>query len=89
MLKGLWVPFSLNPVFAYRTLLFLQAAPESQHGNADINVPFYPYNNRYLAVHEYSGFERGDAKRLQTIRDFIKYHGDWSRSDLERLHAIW
>ena len=89
VLTWLWVPLSVNPVFAYQILLFLQTAPESQHGNADINVPFYPDNNPYFAVHEYSGFELGDAGRLQTIRSFITDRsGRWC-SDLERLHAIW
>jgi hypothetical protein len=84
--------FSLNPVFAYRTLLFLQAAPENQHGNADINVPFYPDNNRYLAVHEY---ELGDTESLQTVWDFITSHTRSGTSILQMaapkrlLHAIW
>ena len=84
VLTWLWVPFSLKQVSLIEP--FLQAAPD---GNADINVPYYPDNNRYLAVHEYSGFELGDAERLHTIRDFITYHGHWRRSGLERLHAIW
>ncbi|KAI9456389.1 hypothetical protein BJY52DRAFT_1276672 [Lactarius psammicola] len=66
----------------------MAAAPGSQR-NVDINVGFSPSNNRYLVVHEYSGFGSGDAQSLQTIRDFILYHTDASRSVSERLHAIW
>ena len=87
MLIWLCVSFHLNPVFAYRTLLFFKAAPGSQHGNADINNSFKPDNNRYLAVHEYSGFESGDAETA--IRDFISSRTDAKCSDLKRLHAIW
>ncbi|KAH9018730.1 hypothetical protein EDB85DRAFT_2154290 [Lactarius pseudohatsudake] len=67
----------------------MAAAPGSQNGNADINVGFSPANNRSLVVHEYSGFESGDAQSLQTIRDFISYRTDADRSASERLHAIW
>ncbi|KAH9018535.1 hypothetical protein EDB85DRAFT_2294485 [Lactarius pseudohatsudake] len=67
----------------------MTAATGSQHGNADINVGFSPGDNRYLIVHEYSGFESGDAQSLQTIRDFISYRTDADRSASERLHAIW
>ncbi|KAH8979846.1 hypothetical protein EDB92DRAFT_1902620 [Lactarius akahatsu] len=67
----------------------MAAAPGSQHDNADINVGCSPANNRYLVVHEYSGFESGDAQSLQTTRDFIAYRTDADRSASERLHAIW
>jgi hypothetical protein len=81
MLLWLWVPFHLNPVFAYRTLLFFKAA------NTDINDSFKPDNNRYLAVHEYSGLESGDAETA--IRDFISSRTDANCSASKRLHAIW
>jgi hypothetical protein len=68
---------------------YLKKASPSQHGNADINYEFRPDNNRYLAVHEYSGLESGDAQSLQTIQDFISSRTDANRSVLERLHAIW
>ncbi|KAH9041168.1 hypothetical protein EDB84DRAFT_1474613 [Lactarius hengduanensis] len=67
----------------------MTAATGSQHGNADINVGFSPGDNRYLIVHEHSGFESGDAQSLQTIRDFISYRTEADRSASERLHAIW
>ncbi|KAH9018529.1 hypothetical protein EDB85DRAFT_2294479 [Lactarius pseudohatsudake] len=67
----------------------MTAATGSQHGNADINVGFSPGDNRYLIVHEHSGFESGDAQSLQTIRNFISYRTDADRSASERLHAIW
>ena len=81
--------FLFDSGFPYRSLLFLKAAPGSQDGNADINVGFHPDNNRYLEVHEYSGFESEDAESLKTIRDFISYRTDSNRSVSERLHAIW
>ena len=67
----------------------MKAVPGSQPGNADINVGFDPRNNRYLVVHEYSGFEAGDAQGLQTIGDFISYRTDARCPVSERLHAIW
>ncbi|KAN0136292.1 hypothetical protein V8E53_005897 [Lactarius tabidus] len=65
------------------------AASPSQHGNADINASIAPDGNRYLVVHEYSGFESGDAQSLQTIQQFISTHTDASRPVSRRLHAIW
>ncbi|KAN0136280.1 hypothetical protein V8E53_005885 [Lactarius tabidus] len=65
------------------------AASLSQHGNADINASISPDGNRYLVVHEYSGFESGDAQSLQTIQQFISTHTDASRPVSKRLHAIW
>ncbi|KAH9003566.1 hypothetical protein EDB86DRAFT_3100095 [Lactarius hatsudake] len=67
----------------------MAAAPGSQHGKAGINVDFRPSDNGYLAVHEHSGFESGDSQSMETIWDFISYRTDVSRSDSERLHAIW
>ncbi|KAH9003545.1 hypothetical protein EDB86DRAFT_2893126 [Lactarius hatsudake] len=66
----------------------MAAAPGSQHGNTDINVGFSPANNRYLVVHEYSGFESGDAQSLQTIRDFISYRTDADRYAFPFIDAI-
>ncbi|KAH9054844.1 hypothetical protein EDB87DRAFT_1417347 [Lactarius vividus] len=77
-------PFSLIEYFYFK-----KVAPGSQHGNADINVGFSPGNNRYLVVHECSGFESGDDQSLQTIRNFISYRTDADRSASERLHVIW
>jgi len=58
-------------------------------GRPDINFEYRPDDNRYLIVHECSGFEQGDAQGLQAIRDFISTRTDQSRSALERLHAVW
>jgi hypothetical protein len=55
----------------------------------DINYEIHPEENRYLIVHEYSGFEPGDIHGLQAIRDFISYRTDPSRSSAERLHTVW
>ncbi|KAF8267147.1 hypothetical protein EI94DRAFT_1731317 [Lactarius quietus] len=67
----------------------MAAAPRNQHGDADINVGFNLDSNRYLVVHEYPGFESGDAQSLPTIRAFISSHTDVNCSVSERLHAIW
>ncbi|KAI9456396.1 hypothetical protein BJY52DRAFT_1381678 [Lactarius psammicola] len=66
-------------------------APERTLGKADIDIEFRPEDNRYLIVHECSGFEpqAGDSQNLQIIRDFISHRTDASRSPSERLHAIW
>ncbi|KAF8267124.1 hypothetical protein EI94DRAFT_1701224 [Lactarius quietus] len=61
----------------------------SQHDDANINLAFCPYNNNYLVVHEYLGFESGDAQSLQNIREFISYYTDANRSVPARLHAVW
>ncbi|KAI0285599.1 hypothetical protein BC826DRAFT_1179001 [Russula brevipes] len=66
-----------------------KAAPAKVPGKADINVEFHPEDNRYLIVHESSGLEPGDAQGLETIRNFISYRTDPSRSAPERLHAVW
>jgi hypothetical protein len=79
--------FYLNPVSLIEPFFF-KASP-SQHGNADINASISPDGNRYLVVHEYSGFESGDAQSLQTIQQFISTHTDASRPVSKRLHAIW
>ena len=64
-----------------------QAAPE----NADINVEFRPADNRYLIVHESSGFDSQarDSQDPQTILDFISRRTNASCLPPERLHAIW
>ena len=61
------------------------------HGNVDINVAFHPENNRYLVVHEFSGFETQaeDLQNLRSIRDFISYRTDPNCSPFEKLHAVW
>ncbi|KAH8985737.1 hypothetical protein EDB86DRAFT_3083324 [Lactarius hatsudake] len=71
--------------------VFKAAEPKDSCGSADINVEFHPEDNRYLIVHECSGLESqaGDSQNLQTIRDFISYRTDESRSPSERLHAVW
>ncbi|KAI0285605.1 hypothetical protein BC826DRAFT_115306 [Russula brevipes] len=58
-------------------------------GKPDVNVEYRPDDNRYLIVHECSGFEQGDAQGLQAIREFISTRTDQSRLALERLHAVW
>ncbi|KAI0285715.1 hypothetical protein BC826DRAFT_1050359 [Russula brevipes] len=65
----------------------MSAAPARVAGKADINLEFHPEDNRHLIVHETSGLD--DAQGLQTIRDFISYHTDPSRSAPARLHAVW
>ncbi|KAH9061769.1 hypothetical protein EDB83DRAFT_877169 [Lactarius deliciosus] len=63
------------------------AEPKDTRGKTDINVEFQPEDNRYLIVHECSVSESqpGDSQNLQTIRDFISYRTDASRSPLERI----
>ena len=84
-----YVPFYFNPVSLIELFLLSKVSPGSQHGNTDINASFAPDSNRYLVVHEYSGFEPGDAQSLQTIRRFISNHTNASCPVSERLHAIW
>ncbi|KAH9980734.1 hypothetical protein BJV74DRAFT_85096 [Russula compacta] len=67
----------------------MSAALQNSSGKSDINFAFRPDDNRYLIVHEYSGFEHGHAYGLQSIRDFIAYRTDPSRSAAEKLHAVW
>ncbi|KAI9459743.1 hypothetical protein F5148DRAFT_275688 [Russula earlei] len=56
----------------------------------DINLEVCPEDNRYLIVHEYTGFEEpDDAQDLQSIQDFISLRTDSSCSASERLHAVW
>ncbi|KAH9980733.1 hypothetical protein BJV74DRAFT_887561 [Russula compacta] len=58
----------------------------AQQNSSDINFAFRPDDNRYVVIHEYSGFH---AHGLQTIRNFITHRSDPSRSVPERLHAVW
>ena len=57
----------------------------------DINVGFRSEDNRYLVVHEISGFgsQAVDSQNLRAIWDFISYHTGPSCPPSERLHAIW
>ena len=66
-----------------------KAALQNSSGRSDINFAFRPDDNRYLIVHECSAFERGGAYGLQSIRNFITYRTDPSRSVPEKLHAVW
>ncbi|KAH9977506.1 hypothetical protein BJV74DRAFT_860762 [Russula compacta] len=67
----------------------MSAVLQNSSGKSDINFAFRPDDNRYLIVHECSGFERGSAYGLQTIRNFITHRTDPSRSVPEKLHAVW
>jgi len=58
-------------------------------GRSDINHEIVPEDNRYLIVHEGSGFGPGDGQSSQVIRDFITNRTDQGRANSERLHAIW
>jgi len=68
-----------------------KAAPETVPGKPDVNLQleFQPEDNRYLIVHECSGFEYGDSQSLQAIRKFISHRTEPSRSTWERLHVVW
>ncbi|KAI9459745.1 hypothetical protein F5148DRAFT_1218621 [Russula earlei] len=59
--------------------------PQGSSGKRNINLEFHPEDNRYLIVHECSGFEPGDAEGLQSIRDFILYRTDPSRSGPRKI----
>jgi len=74
------------PIYSTRLCLENKAAPATA---SDINFAFRPDDNHRLIVHEFSGFEPGDAQGLQTIRDFISNRTDPSLAVPERLHAIW
>jgi hypothetical protein len=63
----------------------MKPAPE----NPDINRKISQMDNRYLIVHEYSGFEPGDGQGLQAIQKFISDRTDPNRPPAERLDAIW
>ncbi|KAN0133589.1 hypothetical protein V8E53_008577 [Lactarius tabidus] len=67
------------------------AAPERPLGESDINFEYFPEDNRYLIVHECSGFDSRarDSQTFLNIRDFISRRTDTSRSASERLHAVW
>ncbi|KAH9960954.1 hypothetical protein BJV74DRAFT_954554 [Russula compacta] len=67
----------------------MSVALQHASGKSDINFAFRPEDNRYLVVHECSGFEPGDAQGLHSIRNFITYRTDPSRSVWQRLHAVW
>jgi hypothetical protein len=58
-------------------------------GISDINREIVPEDNRYLIVHESSGFGPGDGQNSQVIRDFVTDRADQGLANSERLHAIW
>ncbi|KAN0135836.1 hypothetical protein V8E53_006288 [Lactarius tabidus] len=66
-------------------------AGSNTRGGSGINVEFRPEDNRYLVVHECSGFgsQAEDSQNLRTIRDFISFRTDQSCPPSERLHAVW
>ena len=66
-----------------------KSARQNARRTPDINLEFYPEDNRYLIVHEYSGFGPGDTQSLQAVHDFISYRTDRGRSATERLDAVW
>jgi hypothetical protein len=55
----------------------------------NISQEISPDDNRYLIFHEYAGFEPGDGKHMQTIRDFISDRTDPVLPPPERLHVVW
>lgn len=58
-------------------------------GIPDINHEIVPEDNRYLVVHESSGFGSGDDQKLQTILDFITRKTKRHDPPAEKLHAVW
>ncbi|KAI0246858.1 hypothetical protein BJV78DRAFT_1364569 [Lactifluus subvellereus] len=67
----------------------MAAAPVNVSGNSDIHVGFCPDDNRYLTIHECSGFEPGNSQNLQIIRNLITDRTAVHLPAPERLHAIW
>lgn len=65
----------------------MKAAKEKK--DPDINREISPRDNRYLIIHEYSGFEPGDGQGLQAIQEFISSRTDPNRPSAERLDAVW
>ena len=74
------------PVYSMCLCLANKAAPGI---GSDINLAFRPDDNHYLIVHEYAGFEPGDAHGLRTIQDFITSRTEPNHPPAERLHAVW
>lgn len=85
-----WVAFHRSPCSCLNSVTG-KAAPERVPGKPDINIglEFQPEDNRYLIVHECSGFEHGDTQSLRAIRKFISRRTDPSRATRERLHVVW
>jgi hypothetical protein len=58
-------------------------------GATDFHSGFRPVDNRYLTIHECSGFESGSTKNSQVLRQLITDRTGVKVPASERLHAIW
>ena len=80
---------SVFPPISYFYLVDLKHSGNQAAPGRGINHEIQPEDNRYLIVHESSGFGPGDGHNLQAIRDFISYRTDPSRASDERLNVVW
>jgi hypothetical protein len=55
----------------------------------DFHAGFRPVENRYLTIHECSGFDSGSTQNSQVLRKFITERTGVKVPASERLHAIW
>jgi len=59
-----------------------------EHGVCDINTEIiHPQNPRFV-LHDSQGFEHGEVKNLERVKNFILSHGEGVPLQ-HRLHAVW
>ena len=58
------------------------------HGICDINTEIISPENSRFVLHDSMGFEPGETKNLDSVKNFLQSRGDGV--DLkDRVHAVW
>jgi len=66
-----------------------KAVSHEQTGEANINDEFTSPENEFFVLHDSKGFEPGDTKTFDTVREFIEERSNESVLPEKRLHAVW
>jgi hypothetical protein len=58
-------------------------------GEADIERELTSAENQFFVLHDSKGFEPGNTKTFDIVRDFIVKRRDKDLPLKDRLHAVW
>ena len=74
-------------VYTQLTVSF-QHTSENTRGGADIDREFISPTNVRFVVHDSLGFESGDERNMEVVKDFVARRKAMPRLE-DQLHAIW
>ncbi|KAJ6452583.1 hypothetical protein C8R45DRAFT_1040299 [Mycena sanguinolenta] len=66
-----------------------KSVSHQQRGVCDINVEIISEQNDRFVLHDSMGFEPGETKNFETVKDFLKSRSGESIELRNRMHVIW